>query len=321
MTINLLTEDKHAEYEALNSECGSIFNDLNWLKIFDKKVKIFTLNNSIGEITGGFYVYTDRIIGIKFVKCPPFTPTNGLFFKSNTTNQAKIAGDLKNLMNMIADFYNRNGFGIIRVSFPSNFVDFQSFIWKKYKVVPNYTYIHDLNKPVAELLSAFSPEKRNEIKRVEKDNILVTQEWDYSIINELIKNTFKRNNINYNRQVLGRILTEFSNPDNSFAFVAKNEHGILAYSYCIHDKHTAFYLFGGNCYENKHIGAGSATLWECIKKSKMLGLQKFDFEGSMNKQIEQYFRGFGGTLTPYYTINKANMLLELALTFYKREYF
>jgi len=72
---------------------------------------------------------------------------------------------------------------------------------------------------------------------------------------------------------------------------------------------------------NKHSGAGSATLWECIKKAKSLGLEKFDFEGSMNPKIEHYFRGFGGNLVPYFTVNKANIFIELALTFIKREYF
>ena len=218
-------------------------------------------------------------------------------------------------------FYDRNGFGVIRISFPSIFTDFQPFIWRKYKVVPNYTYVHNLDKPVNELFSSFSAERRNRIKKVEKDNIKITQETDYLIIGSLIKDTFKRNRIKYNNQILTRLLSEFSNLSNSFAFIAKDEKGILAYSFCVHDKLTAYYLFGGTSNENMHTGVGSATLWECIKKAKKLGLRKFDFEGSMNPQIERYFRGFGGHLTPYFTINKANVFLEFALTFFKREYF
>ena len=321
MKINILTEDKYDEYKVLSTEYGSVFNDLNWLKIFDKKVSIFSINNNERKIVGGFFVYTENIAGIKYVKCPPFTPSNGLFFADNATNKAKVSGDQKNLISEIADFYDRYGFGVIRVSFPSIFIDFQPFIWRKYKVVPNYTYVHNLDKPINELFSSFSAERRNRIKKVEKDNIEITQETDHLIIGSLIKDTFKRNGIKYNNQILNRILSEFSNLSNSFAFVAKDEKGILAFSFCVHDKRTAYYLFGGSSYENKHTGVGSATLWECIKKAKILGLQKFDFEGSMNPQIERYFRGFGGYLTPYFTINKANIFLEFALTFFKREYF
>ena len=44
-------------------------------------------------------------------------------------------------------------------------------------------------------------------------------------------------------------------------------------------------------------------MWKAIKFSKEeLGLAEFDFEGSMVPQIEQFFRKFGGILTPYYSV-------------------
>jgi hypothetical protein len=80
-------------------------------------------------------------------------------------------------------------------------------------------------------------------------------------------------------------------------------------------------LFGGNSKDENTSGAGSATLWECIRKAKSLNLKRFDFEGSMNPGIEHYFRGFGGVLTPYYTVNKALIPIELVLKILRREYF
>ena len=104
MRINILTEDKYDEYKLLSTEYGSVFNDLNWLKIFDKKVKIYSIDNNEGRIVGGFFVYTETIAGIKFVKCPPFTSSNGLFFTNDASNIAKVSGDQKNLISEIADF-------------------------------------------------------------------------------------------------------------------------------------------------------------------------------------------------------------------------
>lgn len=57
------------------------------------------------------------------------------------------------------------------------------------------------------------------------------------------------------------------------------------------------------------------------KHAKNLGLKYFDFERSMIPQIERYFRGFGGQLTPYYRINKAKLPFEILLKFFKRESF
>ena len=55
--------------------------------------------------------------------------------------------------------------------------------------------------------------------------------------------------------------------------------------------------------------------------AKGKGLKAFDFEGSMLPEVEKFFRGFGGDLIPYYTINKAFLPVEMALKFMKRELF
>jgi len=58
-----------------------------------------------------------------------------------------------------------------------------------------------------------------------------------------------------------------------------------------------------------------------IEKAKQLGCQIFDFEGSMLKGVEIFFRNFGGKMEPYYTINKASLPIEMLLKFKKRELF
>lgn len=321
MNITLLTPHGYSEYNKICLEYGSVFNQLSWLSQFGDKIKIYTINSNEGRMIGGFFVYIDHQMGLTFVKTPAFTPSNGLFYVPNSNNIAKGSSEQKNLSAELSAFYESQRFGILRVPFPITLTDFQPFIWRKFKVVPNYTYIHQLDKSNDELFAAFSPEKRSEIKKALKDNVEIVTENNYQLILELIEDTFMQNGIKYNRDILGKILLTFSNESNSFAYVAKDINGILAFSFCLHDRKTAFYLFGGHSKENRHSGAGSASLWECIKHAKIIGLQIFDFEGSMNPSIEQYFRGFGGVLTPYFTINKACFPIEMALKLFKREYF
>jgi len=321
MQIKTLTQDRYSEYQVICNEFGSVFNQLNWLSLFGDKVKIYTINNNEDKIIGGFFVYTEKLMNFKLLRNAPFTPSNGLFFISKASNNAKVNSDQKSLMMELSSFYESQQFGILRVPFPISINDFQPFIWLKFKVIPNYTYIHKLDKSIEDLFASFSPEKRNEIKKAEKDRVEIVIESNHQVIFELIEDTLKRNRIKYNRDILRKILLTFSNENNSFAYVAKNINGIMAFSFCLHDNKTAYYLFGGHSKENGHPGAGSASLWECIKYAKSIGLQIFDFEGSMNPSIEQYFRGFGGTLTPYFTINKAMLPIEMILKLFKREYF
>ena len=42
-----------------------------------------------------------------------------------------------------------------------------------------------------------------------------------------------------------------------------------------------------------------------------LGLNQFDFEGSRIQPVEQFFRKFGGKLTPYYTVSLTKPSVKL----------
>jgi len=142
-----------------------------------------------------------------------------------------------------------------------------------------------------------------------------------NVIENLVKSTFMRQNKKVNNYYLKKILYEFTNQENSFSFVALKDGIPLSAALCVYDKNTAYYLLGGYDYENKHHGAGALVIWESIKYAKSIGLKEFDFEGSMVPQIERYFRGFGGRLTPYFRVNKAKLPLEILLKFVKRELF
>jgi hypothetical protein len=78
---------------------------------------------------------------------------------------------------------------------------------------------------------------------------------------------------------------------------------------------------GGYGSEHKHHGAGPAAMFAAIRHAKKQGLAIFDFEGSMIPPIERYFRGFGGLLTPYLTVNKAWLPFEFVLKMIRRSNF
>lgn len=75
------------------------------------------------------------------------------------------------------------------------------------------------------------------------------------------------------------------------------------------DEKRAYYLIGGYEHSAKSNKAVSLALWRAIEfTSKKLGLPEFDFEGSAIPAVEQFFRKFGGTLTPHYTVRYSQPL-------------
>jgi hypothetical protein len=59
-------------------------------------------------------------------------------------------------------------------------------------------------------------------------------------------------------------------------------------------------------------GANTLLYWEPIRLASEVS-RVFDFEGSMLKPVEHFFRGFGGTQTPYLQISKASLAAKSML--------
>ena len=73
------------------------------------------------------------------------------------------------------------------------------------------------------------------------------------------------------------------------------------------DDYTAYYLIGGADPELRNSGASSLLLWEAIQFAAQVS-RTFDFEGSMLKPVERFFRAFGAIQQPYMQVKKYNSL-------------
>jgi lipid II:glycine glycyltransferase (peptidoglycan interpeptide bridge formation enzyme) len=303
MKIHQIEDKDILKYQELAVKNGTIFNCLEWLNIFGEKLKIFGIYDNNNIMIGGFYLYVDSKAGMKYYRNPPFTPFIGLFFENKAQNKVKSHSYEKSIISQIADFISKLPYQILSIAFQKDFIDMQPFIWEKYKVVPNYTYIIDLSQSIDKINSELASERRNDLKKAYKDEVIVEKTEDFNIVKSLVLNTFNRIK------------------NNSFAFTSYLNKTPIATCFCIYDKSTAYYLLGGYDSENRHKGAGALAIWQSIQYAKSLNLDYFDFEGSMVKPIERYFRGFGGDMYPYYTINKAIMPIEIILKFIKRQAF
>jgi len=307
-------------YDKLAKEYGTIFNTYEWLKLFEN-IELYGIYDKGNNLIGGFHIYKQKKMGFSIYRNPPFTPHIGPFIKVDAQNPVNITNRYREVLSLVSEFLDNLNYSIIFFSLEKNIIDTLPFIWRKFKVVPGYTYILDLNKSLDELYKSMSVERRNDINKSINDKLIVEKINDYNIVKSLVLKTFLRQKKYINELILDKILFSFANTTNSFAFATFKDKKPIATVFCVYDKITTYYLLGGYDFENKHHGAGPLVIWESIKYSKKIGLKYFDFEGSMVPQIEKYFRGFGGKLTPYYRINKARLPLEILLKFLKRELF
>jgi hypothetical protein len=74
-------------------------------------------------------------------------------------------------------------------------------------------------------------------------------------------------------------------------------------AYLVHDDRYTYYLVGASDPALRNSGAPSLVMWRGIEEAaeRRLG---FDFEGSMVKGVERFFRAFAGTPTAYSVVRK-----------------
>ncbi len=312
MAIKSLDISKETEsyQKLLGKQEGSVFNSPEWLKIYGEHLKLYGIYNNNNELTGSFYFFTKKKYGAEFSICPPFSPHNGLFYENRAENSANINTFNKAVLTETAEFIDKMGAKLLIFTLPSGVLETQPFIWKKMEVKVKYTYHIDLSLTREELWANLSSEKRKSVNKAEKDSLQIEKSEDMKPVKEMIMKTFGRKEISKNIDLFDKILFEFAKPENSFAFVARQDGKAIAATFCVHDKNASYYLFGGYDAESKHHGAGVMCMWQSILHAKKLGLKTFDFEGSMIPEVEKYFREFGGTLVPYYSVSKASLPVE-----------
>ncbi len=306
-------------YTALASKHGGLFNQQQWLNIYESGLEVIGIYNPNHELIGAFNVFHQKSNGLKLLRIPPYMPYNALFFNNPALTLANKITFEKEVHRLIANHLKAQKNAITLSAFPPNYTDMQVYVWEQFKVIPNYTY--QLALTTNTLFDNFTSEKRKSIRRAEKDALQIVATSDYQLIQSLVEKTFSRKQKTVSATMLQKILNQYANASNSFAFVAYQNNQPSACTFCIYHGQTAYYLLGGYDDKNKHHGAGASCMYQSILKAQKLGLSTFDFEGSMLPEVEKYFREFGGQLVPYYTINKAHVVLELFLKFKKRSIF
>jgi len=127
--------------------------------------------------------------------------------------------------------------------------------------------------------------------------------------------TFERQGVAApDRRRLERIDAECAKRDARTILFAYDEVGqVHAVAYTVRDRRTTYYLMGGGDPHLRTSGAGSLLVWEAIRRASA-DSQVFDFEGSMLRPVERFFRAFGGRQTPYPHVSRATRVGGAALT-------
>lgn len=183
------------------------------------------------------------------------------------------------------------------------------FVWENFQLFCRYTYQLSLNPE-----PAFHKLRKNlqrNIRKAEKQGWTVRQSQDTGSFVPLMEQTLGST---VGQKQLLRPVTDITNTlltHGQGALLAsfdKDQHmraGILLGW----DETTTYYLMGAADPQARQAGALSRLLWEGIKRAAD-HTSVFDFEGSMQRSLEHFFRGFGARPVPYLRIYRNQLPLK-----------
>jgi lipid II:glycine glycyltransferase (peptidoglycan interpeptide bridge formation enzyme) len=310
------------QFAALAQAQIGVFASTEWLSIYGDRLQMVGIYSDDQQLIGAFYFLRVKKFGLSFIKLPPYTPHCALSYRHDSKNPATALSFTKEVIQSICAYLAEQKFSICVLAFPAHIQDMQPFFWNGFKVVPNYTYRINLEQNLAQIQRNFDSKNRNAINKALKENVTVQENvLSNEKLYDYFSDTLHKAGANVYEAELKAIFVNFAANDNSFAMHALHEDKIIGTVFCVYDKTTCYYLLAGIDKSFKIQGINNLLVFKCIEKAKSLGCSVFDFEGSMLKGVEKFFRSFGPTMHPYYTVNKANIFLEMALKLKKRATF
>ena len=285
----------------------NLFSHTDWL---DATVGNKNWNVSIvfegSNIVATMPYFIRNLFLFKEIGTPRMTPKLGPWLKKNIS----ISDEFK-YINSLFDQLPKYTF--FKQNWDTNLTYWQPLYWRGYKQTTGYTYVLDNLENLDKIYNNFSSTNQRQIKKAQRNMILIEQEDNFNKFLYLQNKTFKRQNyINFNKQKYLKKIDDFLKKKNKRKiFFARDKFG--KYHSCVYiawDNNVCYYLMGGGDPALRNSGAGNLCMWHAIKFASTVS-KSFDFEGSMIKSIDHFFRQFGAEPKQYFSITKINSIFYM----------
>jgi len=284
------------------AEGKNLFLQPKWLDYFQPEAESYLIRRG-RESIAAFHLYRYKSMGGTYLISAPFAQNIGLQINYSSLKNYNFQSETKRVMRVLTEFLTsqeKNSF--LDLSLPPTISDIQPAQWAGLKTSVKYTYLLSLDNSEMELLAGMSAERRKNIRQSEKNNYEIRKNSDPLDVLILVRKSMRRAGEFFHDNVLENMCAENHLMVDWFT-VYKS--GVpLATVIFASDQHTAYYLAGGHDATMNDSNAGSYAMWLSLCEAKNSGRSTFNFMGSSVPAIEQYFRHFGGKLTPYFKLER-----------------
>lgn len=273
-----------------------------------------------GVLEGILVFHIRKYYGFRLILMPPMTAYNGIhiFYPEDLKGHSKASYHNKVCEALVTSMPKHD---LYYQQYHPDYDNWLSLYWMGYKETTRYTYLMDSSPGREENRKYLRDNLRRSIKNAEKKTTIVDIDLDTFLSEAEEAYGSRQKQLPIHKQVIRNLSEAFSATDNLHIRACRhNETGqYLSGAVFAEDENCTYYVSSFYHAEAKPSGSMAHIIWDGIhsRPDKM-----FDFEGSILKDVEFYFRSFGGTLTPHYRIYKVpNFLLRKGLSLFKPDFF
>ena len=209
---------------------------------------------------------------------------------------------------------------LVSSEFSKNLFEKCGFISAPMHLHAELTLQLDLSKTDAELLYDMRKTTRHEIKKAEKEGIIVTTTNDANQIKSFydlqIETSRRQGFVPFSYEFLLKQFSVFAKNDLALLYSASLNKKLLAQAFIIFYGHEAAYHYGASTNEGRYHPGAYLLQWEAIKEAKQRGMEKYNFWGIAPHDESQhrfygvsvFKRGFGGEEVNY--LHAQDLIIE-----------
>ncbi len=271
------------------------------------------------NLEGVLMYHIRKYRGFTFILMPMMTFYNGIYFHYRESIKVHRKTSFQHaVINKLLD--QLPSYDLYYQQFSTAFDNWLPYYWRGYRQSTRYTYVIDRSDGEEQLWSALKGNVRRHINKAKE--LCVIEKTNFKDFWTALETSFVERNrpVPFDKNVLSRLIHAMTNEGSGELLLCKHKETgqVLAGNFIAYDSERSYYVCGFYNHKEKNIGGMSYLLWHNIINAKT---RYFDFEGSMIKDIEFFFRTFGGKMTPHYKIWKVNNpLLRLILKFKKVDF-
>lgn len=288
---------------------NSVFEQPWWLEALApgdyRCAEVIRDNMIVGRLP---YILSKKY-GFPCVRMPLLTKFVGPWIKKVDARTATRLGYEKEIINELIEELPSNC--SIDLSLAPEVQYFLPFYWHGFQITPLIVYrINNLTN-LQDLKSNFGNSARSALRKAEKI-LTMRDDMPIDVLFELTKKTYARQGRKdpIPHDVVRRLDKACKLHEAGKLMCAVDGQGrVHSATYYVYDENIMFAILGGSDPELRHSQAASFLIWEGIKFASTF-TKVFDFQGTMIKDIERYFRAFGGSPVVYYRVTRLNLALS-----------